>query len=110
MTTSAKRFLELRGLYDGSDLLLIAKTFWPPGRDCDGGHDPHCRHAAASDGLARATHENRGNGTRSHPRPRAERLYEASKKVSLRQEPKAYMKDVVESFNLSKWLGTDQAK
>jgi tight adherence protein C len=38
-----------------------------------------------------------------------ERLYD-SKKVSLRQEPKAYMKEVVERFNLSKWLGTDAAK
>ncbi|MFZ0557803.1 MAG: type II secretion system F family protein [Methylovirgula sp.] len=37
-----------------------------------------------------------------------ERLYQ--KKVSLRQEPKAYMKEVVERFNLSKWLGTDEAK
>ncbi len=38
-----------------------------------------------------------------------ERLFD-SKKVSLRQEPKAYMKDIVERFNLSKWLGTDKAK
>jgi tight adherence protein C len=30
--------------------------------------------------------------------------------VSLRQQPKAYMKQVVEQFNLSKWLGTDDAK
>ncbi len=37
-----------------------------------------------------------------------ERLYQ--KKVSLRQEPKAYMKEVVERFNLSKWLGTEEAK
>jgi tight adherence protein C len=28
----------------------------------------------------------------------------------LRQTPKAYMKDVVDKFSLSKWLGTDQAK
>lgn len=39
-----------------------------------------------------------------------EKLYEASKKVSLRREPKAYMKDIVDRFNLSKWLGTDEAK
>lgn len=39
-----------------------------------------------------------------------ERLQSASGKVSLRQQPKAYMKQIVESFNLSKWLGTDQAK
>ncbi len=38
-----------------------------------------------------------------------ERLYD-KKKVSLRQEPKAYMKEVVERFNLSKWLGTEEAK
>jgi tight adherence protein C len=28
----------------------------------------------------------------------------------LRQTPKAYMKDVVDKFSLSKWLGTEQAK
>jgi tight adherence protein C len=38
-----------------------------------------------------------------------ERLHD-SKKVSLRHEPKAYMKEIVERFNLSKWLGTDEAK
>ncbi len=38
-----------------------------------------------------------------------EKLYESSK-VSLRREPKAYMKNIVERFNLAKWLGTDQAK
>lgn len=38
-----------------------------------------------------------------------ERLHEA-KKISLRREPKAYMKEIVETFNLSKWLGTDDAK
>ncbi|MHB8884878.1 MAG: type II secretion system F family protein [Methylovirgula sp.] len=39
-----------------------------------------------------------------------EKLYDGSRKVSLRHEPKAYMKEVVERFNLSKWLGTDKAK
>lgn len=39
-----------------------------------------------------------------------EKLYDSNKKVSLRQEPKAYMKKIVERFNLAKWLGTDQAK
>ncbi len=39
-----------------------------------------------------------------------ERLAGATGKVNLRQAPKAYMKQVVEWFNLSKWLGTDQAK
>ncbi|HTJ01255.1 MAG TPA: type II secretion system F family protein [Methylovirgula sp.] len=38
------------------------------------------------------------------------KLYEANSKASLRQEPKAYMKNIVDRFNLSKWLGTDQAK
>jgi tight adherence protein C len=37
-----------------------------------------------------------------------ERLHE--RRVSLRREPKAYMKEVVERFSLSKWLGTDEAK
>jgi tight adherence protein C len=39
-----------------------------------------------------------------------ERLLESKKKVSLRREPKAYMKEIVERFNLSKWLGTEEAK
>lgn len=39
-----------------------------------------------------------------------EKLYEANNKASLRQEPKAYMKNIVERFNLSKWLGADEAK
>jgi tight adherence protein C len=34
----------------------------------------------------------------------------AANKGSLRQEPKAYMKQVVERFNLSSWLGTEKAK
>ncbi|MDH7796829.1 MULTISPECIES: type II secretion system F family protein [unclassified Beijerinckia] len=33
-----------------------------------------------------------------------------NQKVSLRQQPKAYMKQIVDQFNLSKWLGTDNAK
>ena len=37
-----------------------------------------------------------------------ERLKES--KISLRQQPKAYMKNIVDKFNLSSWLGTDQAK
>ncbi len=39
-----------------------------------------------------------------------ERLTGGANKVNLRQAPKAYMKQVVEWFNLSKWLGTEQAK
>ncbi len=37
-----------------------------------------------------------------------ERLAES--KVSLRRQPKAYMKNIVERFNLSSWLGTEKAK
>src|SRR5579863_4932195 len=37
-----------------------------------------------------------------------ERLKES--KISLRQQPKAYMKNIVDKFNLSSWLGTDKAK
>jgi len=39
-----------------------------------------------------------------------ERLLADRGKPSLRQPPKAYMKQVVERFSLSKWLGTEQAK
>ena len=39
-----------------------------------------------------------------------ERLLADKNKQSLRQEPKAYMKKIVERFSLSKWLGTDKAK
>ena len=42
-------------------------------------------------------------------RERARLLADKSKQ-SLRQEPKVYMKQIVERFNLSKWLGTDKAK
>ncbi|MDB5532301.1 MAG: type secretion system protein, partial [Hyphomicrobiales bacterium] len=34
----------------------------------------------------------------------------ANNRVNLRQEPKAYMKQIVDSFSLSKWLGTEKAK
>ena len=39
-----------------------------------------------------------------------ERLTANKSKQGLRQEPKAYMKQIVERFSLSRWLGTDQAK
>jgi tight adherence protein C len=39
-----------------------------------------------------------------------EKLLDGKKKVNLRHRPKAYMKSVVDQFNLSKWLGTDKAK
>ncbi|HEY8384453.1 MAG TPA: type II secretion system F family protein [Microvirga sp.] len=39
-----------------------------------------------------------------------ERLAKSQQKPSLRQEPKAYMRQVVDQFNLAQWLGTDTAK
>jgi len=39
-----------------------------------------------------------------------ERLNEQGRRASLRQEPKAYMKDLVQRFSLRDWLGTDTAK
>ncbi|SIQ97097.1 MULTISPECIES: type II secretion system F family protein [unclassified Bosea (in: a-proteobacteria)] len=39
-----------------------------------------------------------------------ERLNRQSDKVSLRQEPKAYMRRIVEQFKLGDWLGTETAK
>ena len=41
---------------------------------------------------------------------RRERERLANSKVSLRAEQKAYMKDVVERFDLRRWLGTETAK
>ena len=38
-----------------------------------------------------------------------ERLAQGNK-VSLRQSPKAYMKTIVENFNLSKWVGQEEAR
>jgi tight adherence protein C len=38
-----------------------------------------------------------------------ERLAQGSK-VALRQSPKAYMKAIVENFNLSKWVGQEEAR
>ncbi|UZF91529.1 type II secretion system F family protein [Bosea sp. NBC_00550] len=39
-----------------------------------------------------------------------ERLNRQSEKVNLRQEPKAYMRRIVEQFKLGDWLGTESAK
>jgi tight adherence protein C len=39
-----------------------------------------------------------------------ERLAKAQQRPSLRQEPKAYMRQVVDRFKLGNWLGTDTAK
>ena len=38
-----------------------------------------------------------------------ERMVAGANKASLRQSPRAFMKTVVENFNLNKWLGQDQA-
>jgi tight adherence protein C len=38
-----------------------------------------------------------------------ERLAQGSK-IALRQSPKAYMKTIVENFNLNKWVGQDEAR
>lgn len=39
-----------------------------------------------------------------------ERLQSGKCKPNLRQQPKVYMKQIVERFSLSKWLGTEKAK
>jgi len=39
-----------------------------------------------------------------------ERLAANASKVSLRQSPRAFMKTVVDNFNLNKWLGQEQAR
>jgi tight adherence protein C len=39
-----------------------------------------------------------------------ERLSQQNQKVSLRQEPKAFMRGIVERFKLGDWLGTENAK
>jgi len=39
-----------------------------------------------------------------------ERLAAGASKVSLRQSPRAYMKAIVENFNLSKWVGQEEAR
>ena len=43
-------------------------------------------------------------------RIRAREREKLNAKGSLRQEPKAYMKTIVDRFNLTQWLGTDKAK
>lgn len=47
---------------------------------------------------------------RERIRQRERERLAARQSISLRQEPKAYMKQIVESFSLSKWLGTEKAK
>ena len=39
-----------------------------------------------------------------------ERMLKGQQKVTLRQEPKAYMKQIVDRFKLGDWLGTETAK
>ncbi|MEA2835249.1 MAG: tight adherence protein [Methylobacteriaceae bacterium] len=47
---------------------------------------------------------------RERIRQRERERLAARQKVTLRQEPRAYMKQIVDSFSLSKWLGTEKAK
>jgi tight adherence protein C len=47
---------------------------------------------------------------RERIRQRERERLAARQSLSLRHEPKAYMKQIVESFSLSKWLGTEKAK
>lgn len=61
------------------------------------------------DSLARRMKAAASERERIRSRER-ERLYESGKKGNLRQEPKAFMKDIVDRLNLSKWLGTEAAK
>jgi tight adherence protein C len=39
-----------------------------------------------------------------------ERLAQAQQKVSLRQSPKQYIQKIVDSFNLTKWVGQEEAR
>jgi len=39
-----------------------------------------------------------------------ERMAKEQQKVSLRQSPKQYVQDIVDRFNLSKWLGQEEAR
>jgi tight adherence protein C len=39
-----------------------------------------------------------------------ERLASGANKIALRQSPRAFMKTIVENFNLSKWVGQEQAR
>jgi tight adherence protein C len=39
-----------------------------------------------------------------------ERMAQSNSKVSLRQSPKQYMKKAVDNFNLTKWVGQEQAR
>ena len=63
----------------------------------------------SSDKLAKRMKSVASERERIRARER-ERMQASVGKVNLRHEPKAYMKQVVDQFNLSKWLGTDQAK
>jgi tight adherence protein C len=39
-----------------------------------------------------------------------ERMAQESQKISLRQSPKQYMQNIVERFNLTKWVGQEEAR
>jgi tight adherence protein C len=63
----------------------------------------------ASDNLGRRMKAVATERERIRARER-ERLGKPQEKVSLRQEPKKYMKHVVDRFDLGRWLGTETAK
>ena len=62
-----------------------------------------------TDGLAKRMKAVASERERIRSRER-ERLAKAQAKPSLRQEPKAYMSQVVTQFRLAQWLGTDSSR
>jgi tight adherence protein C len=62
-----------------------------------------------SDGLSKRMKAVASERERIRARER-ERLARAQSKPSLRQEPKAYMRQVVNQFRLAQWLGTETAR
>src|SRR5215212_2890132 len=62
-----------------------------------------------SDGLSKRMKAVATERERIRARER-ERLARAQSKPSLRQEPKAYMRQVVNQFRLARWLGTETAR
>jgi tight adherence protein C len=62
-----------------------------------------------SDGLAKRMKAVASERDRIRSRER-EKLAKSQSRPSLRQEPKAYMRQVVDQFRLDRWLGTDTAR
>jgi tight adherence protein C len=63
----------------------------------------------ATDSLAKRMKSVATERERIRQRER-ERLAKGKEKVSLRQSPKQYMQSIVDRFNLSKWLGQEEAR